>query len=193
MNRKQRREMMRKIQSEDISLEVVHPDAAGIDIGNESHYVAVVPSRDQQPVRSFGCTTGELKAMADWLKQCGIRTVATTGAPSRSEHSDTATPDKCRSRAAVPMVRPSPQSDDNYQSDRSDARGAGRPASRARILPRRRKQRRGHGFIRLWQRQYACQLQRHLDCTREYRRQHRPVHAHLEFCAIRLRDNRPGP
>ena len=44
MNRKQRREMMRKIQSEDLSLEVVHPDAAGIDIGNESHYVAVPPS-----------------------------------------------------------------------------------------------------------------------------------------------------
>jgi hypothetical protein len=33
MNRKQRREMTRKIQSEDISLEVIHPDAAGIDIG----------------------------------------------------------------------------------------------------------------------------------------------------------------
>ena len=76
MNRKQRRETMRKIQSEDISLEVVHPDAAGIDIGNESHYVAVPPSRDSQPVRRFGCTTAELKAMADWLKQCGIRTVA---------------------------------------------------------------------------------------------------------------------
>ena len=76
MNRKQRRETMRQIQSEDISLEVVHPDAAGIDIGNESHYVAVPPSRDNQPVRCFGCTTGELKAMADWLKQCGIRTVA---------------------------------------------------------------------------------------------------------------------
>ena len=30
MNRKQRREMMRKIQSEDISLEVIHPDAAGL-------------------------------------------------------------------------------------------------------------------------------------------------------------------
>jgi transposase len=76
MNRKQRRETMRLIQSEDISLEVVHPDAAGIDIGNESHYVAVAPSWDKQPVRCFGCTTGELKAMADWLKQCGIRTVA---------------------------------------------------------------------------------------------------------------------
>jgi transposase len=76
MNRKQRRETMRKIQSEDLSLEVFHPDAAGIDIGNESHYVAVPSSRDNQPVRHFGCTTAELKAMATWLKQCGIRTVA---------------------------------------------------------------------------------------------------------------------
>jgi len=76
MNRKQRREIMRKIQSEDLSLEVVHPHAAGIDIGNESHYVAVPSTRDSQPVRRFGCTTVELKVMAEWLKQCGIRTVA---------------------------------------------------------------------------------------------------------------------
>src|ERR1700719_2165437 len=76
MNRKQRRETIRKIQSDDLSLEVVHPHAAGIDIGNESHYVAVPPSRDDQPVRCFGCTTAELKAMADWLKRCAIRTVA---------------------------------------------------------------------------------------------------------------------
>jgi len=76
MNRKQRREMMRKIQTEDLSLEVIHPDAGGIDIGNESHYASVPPSRDSQPVREFGCTTAELKAMADWLKQCRIRTVA---------------------------------------------------------------------------------------------------------------------
>src|SRR6201984_3557673 len=76
MNRKQRREMLRKMQSEDLSLEVIHPDAAGIDIGNESHYAAVPPSRDSQPVREFRCTTAELKAMAAWLQQCGIRTVA---------------------------------------------------------------------------------------------------------------------
>jgi transposase len=76
MNRRDRREMVRKIQSEDLSLDVVHPDAAGIDIGNESHYVAVPHSRDSQPVRRFGCTTDELKAMANWLKLCGIRTVA---------------------------------------------------------------------------------------------------------------------
>jgi len=76
MNRKQRREMTRTLQSGDLSLEVVHPDAAGIDIGNESHYVAVPPTRESEPVRRFGCTTGELKSMADWLKQCRIRTVA---------------------------------------------------------------------------------------------------------------------
>src|SRR3981081_4738758 len=76
MNRKQRREMQRKIQSQDLNLEVVHPDAAGIDIGNEVHYVAVPPNRSGEAVRRFGCTTAELRAMADWLKQCGIRTVA---------------------------------------------------------------------------------------------------------------------
>jgi len=76
MNRKQRREMTRTLQSGDLSLEVVHPDAAGIDIGNESHYVAVPPTRDSQPIRRFGCTTAELKQMANWLKQCAIRTIA---------------------------------------------------------------------------------------------------------------------
>jgi len=76
MNRKQRREMARRIQAEDLSLEVVHPDAAGIDIGNGSHYVAVPSSRDCEPVQRFGCTTAELRGMAAWLKQCGIRTVA---------------------------------------------------------------------------------------------------------------------
>ena len=76
MNRKQRREMTLQIQSEDLRLEVIHPDAAGIDIGNEFHYAAVPPSRDSQPVRRFGCTTAELKAMAAWLQQCRIRTVA---------------------------------------------------------------------------------------------------------------------
>src|SRR5215470_17320330 len=76
MNRKQRREMMRKMQSEDLNLEVVHAQATGIDIGNESHYVALPPSLDPQPVRCFGCTTAELKKMAEWLTQCAIRTVA---------------------------------------------------------------------------------------------------------------------
>ena len=77
MNRKQRREWARKIQADDVGLEVIHPDAAGIDIGNECPYGAVPSKRDpEQPVRRFGCVTAELKAMAEWLPQCGIRTVA---------------------------------------------------------------------------------------------------------------------
>ena len=96
MNRQQRREMMRKMQSEDLSLEVVHPHAAGIDIGKESHYVAVPPSRDPQPVRCFGCTTAELKRMAEWLKQCAIRTVAMQSTRSRARTQLRRSPPRCR-------------------------------------------------------------------------------------------------
>jgi transposase len=59
-----------------LNLEVVHPNAAGIDIGNETHYVAVAPSRDPNPVRQFACFTEDLRRLADWLKSCGIDTVA---------------------------------------------------------------------------------------------------------------------
>ena len=50
--------------------------AAGIDIGAEAHFVAVPPSDDPQPVRSFGAYTAALEALADWLATCGITTVA---------------------------------------------------------------------------------------------------------------------
>src|SRR5205823_13427240 len=76
MNRKQRREITRQIQSEDLSLEVIHPNAGGIDIGNESHYVSVPLGRDNQSVRLIGCTTAHLKTMAAWLKQIKIRTIS---------------------------------------------------------------------------------------------------------------------
>jgi transposase len=55
---------------------VVHPKAAGIDVGNQEHYVAVPPHMDVEPVRTFGCFTRDLKALADWLERCGIKTVA---------------------------------------------------------------------------------------------------------------------
>ncbi len=57
-------------------LRVVHPDAAGIDIGSQKHYVAVPPDRDPEPVRCFGCLTPDLQTMARWLVACGIKTVA---------------------------------------------------------------------------------------------------------------------
>src|SRR6202521_1874796 len=76
MNRKERKEWQQRLCAEDTGLEVVHPDAAGIDVGNASHFVAVPPDRDERPVREFGSWTADLRRMAEWLKRCGIRTVA---------------------------------------------------------------------------------------------------------------------
>src|SRR5713226_2668592 len=75
-NRKERKEWARRLQSEDPGLEVVHPHAAGIDVGNAAHYVAVRPDRDSEPVRRFECFTVELHRLADWLQSCGVKTVA---------------------------------------------------------------------------------------------------------------------
>ena len=58
------------------ALEIVHPDAAGIDIGGSEHWVAISPDRDDQPVRCFDCFTADLEQMADWLIQRGVRSVA---------------------------------------------------------------------------------------------------------------------
>jgi len=74
-NRKERKEWARRLQSEDPGLEVVHPHAAGIDVGNSAHYVAVRPDRDPEPVRRFECFTADLHHLADWLKSCGVKTV----------------------------------------------------------------------------------------------------------------------
>lgn len=75
LNRKQRRELERKLTTEDPGLEIVNRNVAGIDVGNESHFVAVPPGRDAQPVQEFGSWTADLERMADWLKACGIETV----------------------------------------------------------------------------------------------------------------------
>ena len=76
LSRQQRREVGQRLNAADPGLEVVHRDAAGIDIGNESHFAAVPTGRDEQAVQEFGSWTGDLQRMAAWLKGCGIRTVA---------------------------------------------------------------------------------------------------------------------
>ena len=75
LNRKQRRELARKLSAEDPGLEIVHRNVAGIDVGNESHFVALPPGRDPQPVQEFGSWTADLQRMADWLKARGIEEV----------------------------------------------------------------------------------------------------------------------
>src|SRR5574341_525558 len=57
-------------------LAAVNLHAAGIDIGAQAHWVAVPPGSDTQPVRGFGACTADLEAMATWLQQCGVTTVA---------------------------------------------------------------------------------------------------------------------
>jgi transposase len=57
-------------------LDVIKPNACGIDIGARSHWVSVPPAQDPQPVREFSCYTPDLAAMVAWLKECRIETVA---------------------------------------------------------------------------------------------------------------------
>lgn len=58
------------------AFELAYPNASGIDIGSESHYVAVPADRDERPVREFRTFTEDLEQLADWLRQCGVDTVA---------------------------------------------------------------------------------------------------------------------
>jgi transposase len=68
-------------------LQVVHRHAAGVDAHAKEHFVCVpadaVPADFVNPdpqlppfVRCFGTNTGDLEAVADWLRQCGVTTVA---------------------------------------------------------------------------------------------------------------------
>lgn len=57
-------------------LSKINKNAAGIDIGADRHWVSVPVNMDEENIRSFACFTADLYAMADWLKQCGITTVA---------------------------------------------------------------------------------------------------------------------
>lgn len=57
-------------------LDLTHPNAAGIDIGSASHYVAVPPDRDDEPVQEFKSFTEDLERLAEWLVRCGVDIVA---------------------------------------------------------------------------------------------------------------------
>jgi transposase len=59
-----------------VPLTVQHPHAAGIDVHSDMHMACVPADRDPEPVRRFGANTCDLRALADWLTQCGITTVA---------------------------------------------------------------------------------------------------------------------
>ena len=55
---------------------IIEANAAGIDVGAREMYVAIPPDRDPEPVRVFPTFTADLEALADWLVERGITTVA---------------------------------------------------------------------------------------------------------------------
>ena len=81
LSRRERKQIDRRFRAEDPGWDIVHEHVAGIDVGNESHYVAIDPKLDPQPVREFGSWTAALRETADWLKGYGIKRVVmqTTG------------------------------------------------------------------------------------------------------------------
>ena len=52
------------------------PERAGIDIGASSVFVCVADADGHQQVKEYSTFTQDLKAMAIWLKKCGVKSVA---------------------------------------------------------------------------------------------------------------------
>jgi len=58
------------------AFDVVNPNPAGIDAGSKEHWVSVPEDRDAEPVRKFEAFTEDLYALAEWLVECRVTTVA---------------------------------------------------------------------------------------------------------------------
>ena len=57
-------------------MQVIYPNAAGLDIGSAEIMVAIPPDRDGETVRGFGTFTPDLKELADWLAESRVTHVA---------------------------------------------------------------------------------------------------------------------
>lgn len=57
-----------------LELEVVNPNAAGVDIGSKSHYVSI--GQGEKEVKEFGVYAEDLKLVSAWLIENEIETVA---------------------------------------------------------------------------------------------------------------------
>ncbi|MEO9850952.1 MAG: transposase [Reichenbachiella sp.] len=57
-----------------VSMEIINPNAAGIDVGSRSHFVAINQNKDD--VKEFGVYSKDLNNLAKWLIESNIKTVA---------------------------------------------------------------------------------------------------------------------
>ncbi len=62
------------MEEKEISMEIVNPQAAGIDIGSRSHWVAV--GQRETDIREFGVFNQDLFEMAEWLIERQVKTIA---------------------------------------------------------------------------------------------------------------------
>src|SRR5258708_21585882 len=78
MASKQRAKIAKAMQAPE-QMEIVNRHAGGIDCGSEEHYAAVSPEsvEEGEPfVRCFSAFTEGLDALVEWLKDCGVTTLA---------------------------------------------------------------------------------------------------------------------
>lgn len=59
-----------------MTLPVIRPDTAGIDVGSMEMFVAVAADRAEECVRRFGTFTSDLEELIKWLQECGVKSVA---------------------------------------------------------------------------------------------------------------------
>ena len=63
-----------KVRKKTIAMEIVNPDAAGVDIGSRPHWVSV--GQSDAEIKEFGVYNGNLREISGWLKENGIKTAA---------------------------------------------------------------------------------------------------------------------
>ena len=69
-------EAMRKRIKRLEAIEIVHPNAGGLDIGSREIWAAVPPDREGETVKVFSTFTPDLQRLAAWLIACDVDTVA---------------------------------------------------------------------------------------------------------------------
>lgn len=62
------------MEKETISMRIINPNCAGIDVGSRSHFVAI--GQSNKDVREFGVYAEDLKALSDWLQSKGVISIA---------------------------------------------------------------------------------------------------------------------
>ncbi|MBK9568043.1 MAG: transposase [Saprospiraceae bacterium] len=57
-----------------LSMDIINPHAAGVDIGSRSHWVSI--GQSEKEIREFGVFNDDLYDIAKWLKENNIKSIA---------------------------------------------------------------------------------------------------------------------